>query len=205
MCFLQVLLKKSAGLLLNKELKTEKHLSFVVFKSEFVLSVQGKKKKFSCFSPDVGNRMISDKSWSWVWWCSHAALLDLGTRVCLGPSGPCTMGGSSTPKPSRTRSLNQDNTTAWGSSSTVQLWAKLWIQRWPKMRTAQDTMTEMLLDLKLRLNSKTSTKKLSYVFSCLDRNCISTRQMLRCDLSFPSVPQLSERSLRRKCFVANNR
>lgn len=61
----------------------------------------------------------------------------------MSPSGPCNLatGGSSSPRPSRTRSLNQDNTASLDSSSPLQAWIRLWIHKGLRMRRAQETMT----------------------------------------------------------------
>ncbi|KAA8579757.1 hypothetical protein FQN60_006850, partial [Etheostoma spectabile] len=55
------------------------------------------------------------------------ARLASGWAVSL--SGPRTRGGSSRPRPSRTRSLNQDNTASRASSSPLQACVSTWIHR----------------------------------------------------------------------------
>lgn len=86
-----------------------------------------------------------------VWWLTRAVLLVLGAlrgvRLaggCAGsPSGSFAVvrGGSSNPRPSRTRSLNQDNTASRGSSSPLQACVWIWIHKGPRMKKTQDTMT----------------------------------------------------------------
>lgn len=115
----------------------------------------------------MGNRIIWVESRSGLdWRRSHAVLLDLGTLVLL-----CTTGGSSSPKPSRTHSLNQDNTNPLGSSFTSQASAKLWIQIVPsRMRTEQDTMTDPQLIFKYLSVSTPKSPERNFFFYLLEWN-----------------------------------
>lgn len=98
--------------------------------------------KQQSFSPELGKRIIS--SVGRVWWLTHEALLVLGTlrRMlasgrAVSAAGPRSVaaGGSSSARPSRTLSLNQDNSASLGSSCPVPAWSK------HRMTRAQNTMT----------------------------------------------------------------